>query len=122
MSTVIIVLLLIVIVIYAFINSKQHFKGEGGCCGGQVDTPIKKKLTHPIIGAKKIELSGMHCQNCASQITKIIQSYNGVSADVRLEEKCVIISYDQEVNVQDICIDIEKAGYQVISMKDHIIL
>lgn len=123
MSTVIIALLLILIVIYAFKNSKQHFKGEGGCCGGSTDIKIeKKRLRHPIIGTKKIEISGMHCQNCISRITQIIQSYKGVSVEVRLKEKCAIISYDQEVNIQDICIDIENAGYKVISVKDHIIL
>lgn len=34
MSTVIILVILIGICIFAIINSKQHFKGEGGCCGG----------------------------------------------------------------------------------------
>ena len=37
MGTIIIIAVLVVLVLFAFRGSFAHFKGEGGCCGGDND-------------------------------------------------------------------------------------
>lgn len=46
MSTVIILIILIGICIFAIINSKKHFKVEGGCCRGGSVEKSKKTLNY----------------------------------------------------------------------------
>ena len=121
MSTIIIVLLLIGVVILAIKNSSQHFKGDGGCCGGSCLDHTKipdKELQKAVIGYKTIHISGMHCPRCAVKVAESINKIEGASAKVNVEDHIAIVSYEREIVNQKLHDAIEKVGYHIISIKD----
>lgn len=121
MSDVIIILILIVILGFAVKSSIKHFKGEGACCGGgsgQVKTkrPKKKKLDGPVIGTRTIKISGMHCQNCVNNVTRALNSLDGVSAKVSLRDNSAEVSFDRSVEEDRLRRAVEDAGFEVLSI------
>ncbi len=84
----------------------------GGNCSDSGQLP-KKKLDGPVIGKKTMEVSGMHCQHCALNVTKILNQINGVRADVNLSKGRVVVSYDREVEDTVLKDAVEKIGYKV---------
>ncbi len=70
---------------------------------------IKEKIK-----MKKVLIDGMMCMHCAGSVKKALEE-NGISADVRLEEKCAVIedSVDND-KVKEI---IENAGYKVAGIE-----
>lgn len=120
MSTVIILLILIIIAFYAFKNSFQHFKGEGGCCGGgKCSAPMKmpkKTLKDPIVGSMQLNISGMHCQNCAVKLCNALNKIDGICANVVLENDLAIISFDRTIDTMELYSVVEDVGYKIVSI------
>ncbi|WP_028044793.1 heavy-metal-associated domain-containing protein [Candidatus Stoquefichus massiliensis] len=115
MATTIIFLVLMVIVIFAVKNSLLHFKGENSCCDGcSTHNTKSKKLKHQIIGSIEISVSEMSCQKCARKLTKSLHEIEGVSVNVNLKKKNIILSYDQPIDIQQVYDTIQNAGYQII--------
>ncbi|QDW72847.1 FeoB-associated Cys-rich membrane protein [Lachnospiraceae bacterium KGMB03038] len=84
----------------------------GGSCPSSGRLP-KKKLAGPIIGKKTMEISGMSCQHCVIEVTKILNQISGVRADVNLSKGRAVISYDREVEDMVLKSAVEKIGYKV---------
>ena len=84
----------------------------GGSCPSSGRLP-KKKLAGPIIGKKTMEISGMSCQHCVIEVTKILNQISGVRADVTLSKGRAVISYDREVEDMVLKSAVEKIGYKV---------
>lgn len=84
----------------------------GGSCPSSGRLP-KKKLAGPIIGKKTMKISGMSCQHCVIEVTKILNQISGVRADVNLSKGRAVISYDREVEDMVLKSAVEKIGYKV---------
>ena len=115
MGTVIVIAVLVIIVILAVRPSIEHVRGKGGCCGGggdEIKLP-KKKLDNPVIGKYIFYVDGMHCENCKNRIENKVNNIEGVSCQVKLKKKQAIISYDRDVDSDEIKSLIEKMDYTV---------
>lgn len=120
MVNIIIILIIVLIVIYACRSSMQHFKGEGGCCGGSttVKMPkVKKKLKEPIIGEAYITVSGMHCNNCRNNLEASLNKIEGVKAIVELKTQTAKLKFSRKVEDVDLIAAIEEVGFQVEEIK-----
>lgn len=113
MGNVIIIAVLVIIVVYAVVSSRKHFKGEGGCCGGGGgDIVVRKKLENPKIGEYVIHIEGMTCDNCRIRVENAINKLDGVCAKVSLKKKQAVVSYEKEIDKEEIIKAVRAAGYQ----------
>ena len=122
MVNVIIVLILVVLLSFAVKSSIRHFKGEGACCGGGSGTvktkkPKKKKLDGPVVAKRTVEISGMHCQNCANSVTRALNRIDGVAARVNLHTNRAEVLMDRMVDEDELKHAVEEAGYGVVDIK-----
>ena len=121
MTDAVVILVIVVFLIFALKGSVKHFKGEGACCGGGSGTvksrkPRKKKLDGPVIGHYTVRISGMHCQNCVNSVTNAINSVAGASAKISLHSKSADVSFDRDVDKEELKRAVEKAGFEVVSI------
>ena len=121
MVDIIIVLIVIVLLGVALKGSIKHFKGESPCCGGGggeivLDIP-DKKLENPVLGKKVLKISGMHCEHCVKAVTEAINKIDGASAKVNLSENEAVVSYDRELDDEQLRKIVKDAGYRVVSIK-----
>ena len=119
MENVIIILILVVLLSFAVKNSIKHFKGEGACCGGGSGTVKKKrkKLSGPAVEKHIIEISGMHCQNCANSVANALNEIDGAAAKVDLKAGTAVVSCDRPVDDADLKYAVEHAGYHVVGIR-----
>lgn len=122
MVNVIIVLILVILLSFAVKSSIRHFKGEGACCGGGSGTvktkkPKKKKLDGPVVAKRTVEISGMHCQNCANSVTRALNRIDGVAARVNLHTNRAEVLMDRMVDEDELKHAVEEAGYGVVDIK-----
>lgn len=115
MGNIIIIAILLVVVAFALKNTVKHFKGEGGCCGGGGCTAVETKvLAGPKLGEKIIKMEGMHCDNCKNSIERQINKIEGASAKVNLRKKIAVVSYDRELDEEELRRTIEALDFKVI--------
>ena len=119
MIDMIVILVIAVFVLLGVKSTIKHFKGEGACCGGGGGSlpPEKKKLENPVIGKKTVKISGMHCEHCAKAVTEAINKIDGASAKVKLSENEAVVSYDRELDEEQLKRIVKDAGYRVVSIK-----
>lgn len=118
MGNIIIVAILVIIVLAALRSSVKHFKGEGGCCGGGgVSAEPQKILEGEKLGEIIVKIEGMHCQNCKNSVERQINKIPGASAKVNLRKKMAVISYDRELDCNEIKKNIEILDFNVTSLK-----
>lgn len=121
MADIIIVLIVIVLLGVALKSSLKHFKGEGACCGGgsgkTILTAPEKVLENPVIGKKVFKISGMHCEHCAKAVTVALNKVEGISAKVNLNANEAVVSYDREIDINQIMQTVKDAGYKVIGIE-----
>ena len=124
-QTLLIVVILIIILIPAIVSTLKHMKGEGDCCGGSKEKPVKKKIdgsrVFPASGPKLRELvvhiDGMHCQNCKNRIEKHLDELDGVVAKVNLNKKQAVVSIYRGIDDSVIRDVIEGLDFTVVSME-----
>ena len=109
----IIVLIVIVLLIFALKGTLKHFKGESPCCGGGSGLV----LDHPAIGKKTVIVSGMHCDHCVKSVTEAIDKIEGASAKVNLKKEEAVVSYDREIDDDDLKKAVEEAGFKVVDIR-----
>lgn len=66
---------------------------------------------------KTIKVEGMHCQNCASRLEKIINNVDGLSGKVDFESKTAVVESDSDIDENELKNMIDFAGYKVIEIK-----
>ncbi len=76
-----------------------------------------KKLDNPVLGKKVLKISGMHCEHCAKAVTEAINKIDGASAKVKLSENEAVVSYDRELDEEQLKRIVKDAGYRVVSIK-----
>lgn len=117
MGTMIIVAVLILMIVYAFRGSLKHFKGEGGCCGGEASTTrVKKQKLAQTAAVKRIVIEGMSCEHCKQTVENCLNSLNQVNATVHLRKKEAVVKLGTAVCDEVLKEAVEKAGYQVVSI------
>lgn len=116
-QTLLIIVILVLILILAIRTSIKHMKGEGDCCGGPKEKPIKKKISGPVLREVTVHIDGMHCQNCRVRIENHLNEMDGIVAKVNLNKKAAAISVYKDVDDLEIQNTIEKLGYTVVSME-----
>lgn len=118
MGTYLILFVLIVCVILAFLSSSQHFKGQGGCCGGgDVPKRVKPKKLKNLIGKKIIHIEGMTCQNCQTRVANALNEHEHLSAEVNLNKKIAVVSYNDYIDDVQLTSIVENCGYQVVRIE-----
>lgn len=66
---------------------------------------------------KKIYINGMQCEHCKKRVEKALLSIDNIKeVEVSLEEKCVNIKYNIEVEDSKIIETIENIGFEVIKI------
>lgn len=119
MANLILIGIILVLVVYGAMATVKHFKGEGGCCGGGGKTIREnKQLDGPKLGEKEIRIEGMHCENCQNRVERAVNRIDGVVCKVNLKKKTAVVSYSKPVENEQLKEVIEKAGYEVLEMKD----
>ena len=63
-----------------------------------------------------LKIEGMHCEGCATRLTKVLKALDGIeNAKVSLENKNAEIEYDEnDLELEDIKQAISDAGFEVI--------
>ena len=115
MVDVILLILVICLLIFAVKGTIKHFKGDSSCCGGSSNALVtpQKKLENSIIGQKKINILGMHCENCERSIENELNKIDGLIAKADFKKGVENITYDR-VNDEEKCFDaIKKAGFDI---------
>ena len=112
-QNIIIVIILLIIFIPAVKNTITHMKGEGACCGGPKEKPVKKKLPGKPRAKLIIHIEGMKCDNCKNRIERHLNELDGVIAKVKLSKKTAEVSLYQDVDEELIKSTIEKLDFDV---------
>ena len=117
----IIVLIVIVLLIFALKGTLKHFKGESPCCGGGsglIKSEIEEMvLVHPAIGNKTVMRAGWLCDICVISVTEAIDKIEGASAKVNLKKEEAVVSYDREIDDDDLKKAVEEAGFKVVDIR-----
>ncbi len=66
---------------------------------------------------KTIFIDGMMCHHCTGRVEKLLNSMEGITAEVSLEDKCAYITISKEYSDADLISAIENEGYTVTEIK-----
>ena len=117
MANGIVIVILVIIAIFAIREAIKHNRGEGGCCGGGGAVKKTKKHLKNVVAKKKMVISGMVCANCVTRVQNALNALDGVSANVKLDEKTAEISLSEDVPEELLMATVENLGYQVESIE-----
>ena len=95
-QTLLIVVILIIILIPAIASTLKHMKGEGDCCGGPKEKPVKKKIDGPKLRELVVHID---------------------VAKVNLNKKQAVVSIYREIDDSVIRDVIEGLDFTVVSME-----
>ncbi len=119
MATAIVVIVLVIIVALAAQNAYSHMKGEGACCGGGGSDEFNepdKELDGEIVGTKTIKIEGMHCNHCVNSVKRSLNKLDGVSAKVDLANNEAVVSFNREVEDDELKMAVERVDFKVTSI------
>ena len=114
---IIIVLVLVIILVPAIKSTITHMKGEGACCGGPKEKPVKKKLPGKPVHKLIVHIEGMQCDNCKNRVEKHLDELDGVIAKVKLSKKIAEVSLYQDVEEELIRDTIERLDFEVVGIE-----
>lgn len=112
MENMVIIGILLVIAFFA-IRTIVKRAGRKGCCGSSSDYKPRRKKLKNITATKVFVVEGMHCEKCANRVTEIVNDFPGVAGVVNLKKGIVTVSYQQQVQDEQIKERIERVGYTV---------
>lgn len=64
-----------------------------------------------------MKINGMMCPHCQAAVKKTLEAFQGVSADVNLEDKAAYITAESEVDKEELKKAVTDAGYEVVSVE-----
>lgn len=65
---------------------------------------------------KKIIIEGMACSHCSGRVTDVLNSIDGVSANVSLEEKTAYVTLSKNISDNVLADAVTNAGYKVVEI------
>lgn len=66
---------------------------------------------------KTMKINGMMCSHCTGMVTKVLNAFDGVSAEVSLEDKCAYIELSKEIADDVLVKAVTDAGYEVVGIE-----
>lgn len=78
---------------------------------------LKEEIKEELEMEKTVLIEGMMCQMCVKHVQKALDSIDGISATVDLENNCAYIKSESEINEETITAAIVDAGYEVKGYK-----
>ncbi len=112
MQNLFIVVLLVIILVPAIMTAAKHMRGEGECCGGPKEKPLKKKMTGKPVKKIRLTIDGMMCNNCRVRVENGLNAMDGVLAKVSLADKEAKVSLYKEIPVEEIIAAVEAMDYK----------
>lgn len=64
-----------------------------------------------------MKINGMMCPHCQNAVKKALEAFDGVQADVNLEDKAAYITAEEGVDVESLKKAVVDAGYEVVSVE-----
>ena len=119
LPTAVICLVLLLIVVFSVRSYLKKLKS--GCCGagGDVVKPVRpadRDLSHyPYVN--RVEIQGMHCQNCARRIENAFNSQEGFYAKVDLAKKTALVRTKVPVSDQQLKQVVRGLGYSPVAVE-----
>ncbi|MCJ7836188.1 heavy-metal-associated domain-containing protein [Cuneatibacter sp. NSJ-177] len=118
MSTVIICAALVLICVFSVRSYLKKMKH--GCCGaGGYDEkkirPKDRELSHYSY-ARRIQIEGMSCKNCAIRIANAFHERDGFYAEVNQKEGFALVRMKKRVSDEELRKIIAQAGYRAIKI------
>lgn len=110
MENVIIVVVLVLLAALAVRPAWKHFRGKGGCCGGEDYRPKRKKLSR-VLYTRSFSVEGMHCAHCKNRVEEAVNDIKGVAGRVNLKKGTLTVSYAQEVDECVLAARLARLGY-----------
>lgn len=112
MGDVIVIGVLVVLVFFGLCSSMKHFRGKGGCCGGD-ECKVEKKKLSKVLYKKTFRVEGMHCEHCKRRVEEAVNDINGVAGKVNLRKAELTVFYETDVTDDVIKNSLERLGYGV---------
>lgn len=114
---IVIIVILAIILIPAIKSSVTHMRGEGSCCGGPKEKPVRKKLPGKPTSKLIVHIEGMQCDNCKNRVERHLDELDGVVARVKLSKKLAEVLLYQEVEESVIRDTIEGLDFEVTEIE-----
>ncbi len=88
-----------------------------GGCGSKGDSGSERAVATPAIAVARLDVRGMHCEDCVVSIRTTLDRFEGVLADtVSLADSLVVVHYDpKRTGEAQIGAAIEKLGFTVVT-------
>lgn len=94
---------------------KPAFNGENDAADNENITQDNKK--EDIEMKKIITIEGMMCGHCTGRVEKALNSTDGITATVSLEDKKAYVTLTKDISDEELKTIVEKEGYTVISVQ-----
>lgn len=79
----------------------------------RISDPEKKEETTMIT----MKINGMMCPHCQANVKKTLEAFDGITADVNLEDKAAYITAAGEADKEALAKAVTEAGYEVVSVE-----
>ena len=66
---------------------------------------------------KTIYIEGMMCSHCTGRVEKALNSHEGITAEVSLENKCAKVNLSKDISDEELKAIVENEGYTVTEIK-----
>ena len=117
-QNIIIIVVLIIILVPAIRSTITHMKGEGSCCGGPKEKPVRKKIAGKPRKQYIVHIEGMHCDNCKNRIERNLDRIDGVVAKVKLSGNLAQVDVYDDTPESLIKETIEKLDFKVTGITE----
>lgn len=115
---VVLIIIVAVILFFAMKGTIKHFKGEGDCCGGSVNTKVKvddKNLSHYPYTVT-VNTQGMKCEGCKTKVENELNAKDGVYAIADYKKNTVKVHMKNELSDDELTRSISSIGYTVVGI------
>ncbi len=120
-NTIIVIAVVLLVGLAVYIQIRKAKKGSSscGCDGGCCSTKNSPEDSSFSSNAKKLVLSidGMHCGHCQKSVSEALNSLDGVSATVDLENNCANVELSKDVPEADLIEAVSAKGFEVTAVK-----
>ncbi len=120
-NTIIVITVVLIVGLAVYTQIRKAKKGSSSCgcgcgCGSVKNSPEESSSCS---NAKKLELSieGMHCGHCQKSVSEALNSLDGVSATVDLENNCANVELSKDVPEADLIEAVSAKGFEVTAVK-----
>ncbi len=118
-ATIVVLVIILAICAHGINVMRKRLTGQAGCCGGGGGTVSEptKKLEGKKIGEKIVHIEGMHCENCKNSVERQINRIEGASGKVNLKKNICVVSFDREIDDEELRRAVERADFTVTSIE-----